>query len=434
MVKKGKKSNTISYLRRKNLKFKEALEPYLNEVNDERKYHIERLMRNLSTCSAISVYSEKSGEVDYHGSHTCDNKNCNICNYNRQKALRKKYIDWFASNPYFLLGSDGKAYSKRKYEKKFGNNIPINITQLPYDVMHLTLTVPHYKDVGFNDERYYFKHIIHLFHELRRGKEWKRWVYGGEYGVETTVTDNGLNIHIHSLLFVRKSEQNRNRLHREVLLSWNRLTVNRHSNRTKISDIALSKIQKSNRLLTIDDIKKLNPQGATMVGLETIYSLDRKRSKTRDMKSGQFIKAVLEAISYHFEPHAFDKENGEVNIDLLIDILPHVYNMRLYGKFGVLHGDDSLNIRSQDNFPDLDIPDVDIDTETGEVIERRYFVLDPKYAYHFETPDGIKVVIPRRVWAFVRWLRAMTIQEAINESIGYVNMQKTIKINIYDYY
>ncbi len=419
---KQPKGNKIGYLRIKNLKFAEAIDSYIagKEFDSEQTYHIQRLQKSLRSCSSVSIYSLFDDEINYHGSHTCDNKNCHICNFNRQKAIRKKYLEFFEANP-TLQRYRNKLFTKRKLEKllaKGGRQGTTPFTEsVPYDLMHLTLTVPHYKEVGFGGKEIYFREIIQRFHALRRQKFWKYWVYGGEYGVETTVTENGLNIHIHSLLFVRRSEQNRNRLHRELLRAWNALTVNEKSTRTEISEKARRYIRKSNRLITDTDINSLNPKGATMVGLETIFSQDRKRSKVRSMSEAAFIRAVLETISYHFEPHAFDKENGEINIELLLELLPFVYGQRLYGKFGVLHGDDSLNIRSNDNFPDLDLPDEEIDEETGEIKERRYFILDPYYVKYIPEKN-YKAIIPHYARDKLIWLKAMTLREAIQESVN----------------
>jgi hypothetical protein len=418
---KQPKGNKISYLRIKNLKFADEIEAYTRGQNldDETIYHVQRLLKNLRSCSSVSIYSLFGDEIQYHGSHTCDNKNCNICNFNRQKAIRRKYLEFFKANPVFLE-YHGKLYTRRKLDKQLENEhrvgVSVNTKEVPYDLMHLTLTVPHYKEVCFQNNKYYFKEIIQRFHMLRRQKFWKQYVYGGEYGVETTVTDNGLNIHIHSLLFVKRSEQNRNRLHKELLKSWNQLTVNESSTRTEISQEARQYIKKSNRLLTDQDINSLNPKGATMVGLETIFTQDRKKAKVRSMDETAFISAVLETISYHFEPHAFDKESGEVNVELLIDLLPYVYGQRLYGKFGILFGDDSLNIKTNDNFPDLDIPEEDIDKETGEIKERRYFIIDPFYVKYIPEKN-YKAIIPHYARDKLMWLKALTLREAIEETI-----------------
>jgi len=97
------------------------------------------------------------------------------------------------------------------------------------------------------------------------------------------------------------------------------------------------------------------------------------------------MKAIMETISYHFEPHAFNKEDKTIDIDLLADLLPHVYRKILYKKFGCLHGEKALNLSNdlelEEDF--AEVAAMKVDEETGEIHEEReFFLLNPCHVYH----------------------------------------------------
>lgn len=380
-----------------------------SRLTDEQIDHLFKLTRSASQCANFSLYSKEinTREVTYIASGTCNHKCCNICNWHRQKFLRRKFIKFFNENPtlYKIATNGGIKYvTKTQYHEKYEKNGKgLLMEEAPYDLMHLTLTVPHYAGSGFRGDLYYYSKIIELFNWLRKDKEWLNMVFGGEFGVETEREDNGLHIHIHSLLLVRRFRQNRNALHAFVIEKWNRLTVNEYSTRKEFTKQDRESIKKSNRTL-IDDvfINRMNPKGATIIGLETIYAVDDNGRKVRNIEFGSeaMIFAVLETISYHFEPHAFDKENGRINIELLADLLPHVYKKILYKKFGCLHGEKSLNIAAEIDPEDMlqnmrEAAAVECDEETGEIIaEREFYVLNPATVYHDGSADN-KIILSK---------------------------------------
>ena len=63
--------------------------------------------------------------------------------------------------------------------------------------------------------------------------------------------------------------------------------------------------------------------------------------------------AVMEAISYHFEPQAFDKSEGKFDLPFLIELLPKLYNLRIYYRFGVLYREKALNLKNNEFVEDL---------------------------------------------------------------------------------
>jgi len=287
-----RRANTIQALARKNILLSKHIQANLSNYNDEQGLYLQKLNKNLRSCSSYSLYakSEMFG-IEYLGSHTCKNKNCFVCNYDRKKALKRKYRLFFLGNKDLgieantqltrvcKIDSNGRSRYKvitNSQVNKYVSKGYFESEKLNYDLMHLTLNVPHNKD-GFKGERYYFEYVIAMFHELRRLKEFKDLVYGGEYGIETTApcqkecnenckawdwcnkeakrANNGLHIHIHSLLFVKQGKQNRNRLYKVILKLWNKLTADKNLPEIEFTDYQKEGMQKSG--LHIDFINDL---------------------------------------------------------------------------------------------------------------------------------------------------------------------------------
>jgi len=378
-----------------------------SRISEEQEDHLLKLQRSASLCSNFSLYSQNLVAKDYTyiASGTCSHKCCFICNYHRQKSLRRKYVKWFNENQVLLQISNGKknkVVTTDQFRLKYEQSGFIVIKDLEYDLMHLTLTVPHYADAGFNGQIFFYTRIIELFNWMRKDSPWLEMVYGGEFGVETERKESGLHIHIHALLLVRRFFGNRNELHRYILKKWNALSVNEYSRREAISSLAREKIKLSNNTLTDEDINSLNPKGATIIGLETIYTLiNGAKVRATTWGSDAMIKAVMETISYHFEPHAFNKEENKINIELLAELLPHVYRKILYKKFGCLHGERSLNISAEVNEQELiqDLAEaaaIQVDEETGEIISERIFqIVNPAYVFHDKGNDN-KIVFSQK--------------------------------------
>ena len=112
---------------------------------------------------------------------------------------------------------------------------------------------------------------------MRKYDDWKELVYGGESGVEVTKGANGLHIHIHAMILVRKEKQSRNTLAKIVLHRWNNLTKGA-SKRKEFSIEEIAGIQKTGGK-NGENISKewivgnLEPTGSTLVGLENLYKI-----------------------------------------------------------------------------------------------------------------------------------------------------------------
>jgi hypothetical protein len=321
-----------------------------------------------------------------------------VCNTEREKSIRKKYLAYFRKNT--LVNKKGGEVNKTE----------------DFDFMHLTLTVPH-SDNGFRGHKWYATELMSMFNAMRRTSWWNYFVWGGEFGVEVTKNHSGLHIHIHALLIVNKEEQNRNHLHREILLKWNELTTDKTSKRSTFEASELEAIKKGNKTLTDLELNLLNPKGATLIGLESLYVLKNKRVSKFDKwmpeqskwkhyinssEESDFMAGILECLKYHFEPVAFDKENGVYQFDLLREILPNIFRKPLYRKFGNLHGVAELNINDNGNLVEETkeavelMGDIATHPETGEQDNEHIYVVVSAKTVFYDRVNKYKPSIPSR--------------------------------------
>jgi hypothetical protein len=435
-----KRSNYISMLRKKNLNFANEILNYVSstDLDEETASLLERHNAKISKCSSKSMYGQdEMNKIHYVGSHTCKNKLCFICNYNRQKRTRHRYKKFFEENSQLLqiikVSKTGKIKRKVITQSQFKKNKAKGWefeTRVDYDLMHLTLTVPHDEN-GWQGEKYYYKSFQKAFWKLRRHKFWKAHVYGGEYGIETTKRENGLNIHAHALIMVKREKQNRNKLHKELLQAWNELTVyegtksvdfyedvesvNRETGEVYFETIA-NKLFRSNSHIRDDHeyVKNLNPQGARMIRLETIFSTE-KGIKIRDTSKKSIDYAIMETISYHFEPLMFDKANGVINIPLLAETAKAVKGLKLYEKFGCLFGEKSLNLQQKkEEEVNEDFAGKETVEDLEEDINFAYFVVDPAFVCHDSNRDN-EIVISKKIRHKMRYLKSHNVAGAIAE-------------------
>ncbi|MDL2311889.1 protein rep [Bacteroidales bacterium OttesenSCG-928-B11] len=368
------------------------------ELTEQKREYAKKLIKSLGVCSCSSLYGAVGNDIELITSIACSHKLCNICNWNRQKQIRRKYYRWFGENEKLaVMFRDGaRKVTTAAQREKWESAGYVFATEVKYDLMHLTLTVPHTEENGWRGKEFYFKELTRAFNFMRKSDDWLRWVYGGEYGVEVTKGENGYHIHIHALLFVRKATRNRDKLHKVIFESWNRLTVDSNSHRKLFDDKEIESIKKGNKLFDDDFISKLNPRGATLIGLENIFTINNNGEKVRvgEWCDSRMMKAVMETISYHFKPKMLEKKDGNHDMENLVNILEAVHNQRLYDKFGCLYGEKSLNLKDDSLLQDFEEVKELIDEETGEIFAKRYFITNPVNLYHIG--DGDAMVIKMR--------------------------------------
>lgn len=426
-----KRFKNLVKLRKMNIGLSLSMQKYINNNNflSENELDLSRsLVRSLNGCSSNTVMAfGLKDKIEYITSFTCNHKLCNICNWIRQKAIRRKYLNWFTENQYFIQLSKQTnnnleyiyttQYQLNKYEKK---GFKIENSKIEYDLMTLTLTVPHTALEGWRGKKFYFRELKDAYALMRKSDEWNNLVYGGEYGIENTRNENGYHIHIHSLLFVKKMRKNRDILHRIILRLWNKYTIDIKANRTEFNENSIKRIKLGNKLIYDNWIENvLNPQGATLVSLETIFYIKAgKKRHVYNYNKDTMLRAVMETISYHFKPKMFIEKDGFYDIKSMAEILPQIENLPLYWKFGILHGEKKLNIKDNSLLDDYDETSVLVDEETGEVIQRKFFVADPVNMYVDKNDNLIKMnkLAKRKI----NLLNAQTGREAVQELINIV--------------
>ncbi len=424
----GKRSNIISSLKRKNLQLSKDIQTYLLDAADLtglQRDKAEKFRLLLNKCASFTMYKQMTtGEYEHISSHTCDHKACFVCNFLRQKKIRRKYFAWFKANPTLtgVIDNRGKlkittaAQAAEKYQGR--DTMPY-----PYDVMHLTLTVPHSKK-GFRGQYFYQEEIKKCFWYLRRRDWWLRFVYGGESGIEITKSDNGLHIHIHAMLLVKRFRQSRNILHKEILLAWNKLTVDKKANRKRFTSEMIESIKKGNKTLTDEEISKLDPKGSTLISLETVFFRDEngQRRHINEVQPENITGAILEIISYHFEPMAFDKHEGGFNLPLLVELLPEWHGLRIYDRFGCLYREKALNLNNNDYLSDLaEAKQAQAEANGTEPVpeERGKFIItNPALVFH-DVKDNYKIKFSRKAIEQAMVLGANSTGEALAQ-LGYL--------------
>lgn len=397
------RNKKLTYLKRKNMLLAAELMRYTHSVQlDAHTLSLaDGLMKSLRSCGGSTLYSYDGSKIELVSFLGCGHRLCNICNWDRQKKIRRKYLKWFDANPclYILADKEGRGEKAvtSSQRMKWLNKGWQELGEVRYNIMHLMLSVPHTVN-GWRGRRFYFKELTKQFNFMRKKKDWLYWVYGGQFGLETTKNTNGYHIHIHALLFVRNAKQNRNQLHRVVLYWWNHLTVDEANERGNFSPEEVAAIRKGNCTLTDEFVATLDPRGATIIHLQNIFVCKATEDGTvykhhidvTDWKTEDFIGAVLETISYLFKPKVFAVTDNMFDCEAIIDILPQVYNNRsLYSKFGCLLGEKTLNVHDNTLLEDL-AEAADLKGEGDEYGGKEFFITNPSNTYSTDSMIRLK--------------------------------------------
>ncbi len=398
-----------------NLRYCAELQTFRNEVEIENDYvndHLDRYGKAMACCCSDVLCAVETTSGNNYASvktaHFCDHRFCNICNAVRSRLLRRKYFKFLND----VVPTVGLKETQHHFFPQWVNPLQVSgyniLTSL--DFMHLTLTVPHVAG-AWRGKGYYAGELIRLFNQMRKAAWWNELVFGGEYCIETTHGENGLHIHMHVMLMVKKVAQSRNKLYCKILKAWNKLTIDETNPVTSFTEKrieAFNKLFKSFPQAWRDEyISQLDSRGSTMVGLSSLYyevtaAQYAQRKKAKFTKNGKYycyanganvrsmVKGVTECLKYHFEPCVLEDEDGKLNVPLLCEMLPNIYRKRLYGKFGGLYKVKSLNIMDEplteediamQGFDDIDAKEMVHHPFTGHPVEcgeLMYVVVDAK--------------------------------------------------------
>ena len=183
------------------------------------------------------------------------------------------------------------------------------------------------------------------------------------------------------------------------------------------------------------DIARLDTRGATLIGLETIYTLDQSGNKIRgkELTEGMIMAAILETVSYHFKPLALEDEGG-LNYDIIAEIAVAIYKRPLYKKFGCWHGEKSLNLKSAnstegmlEDYADANYVVVDEETgitineDTGEIIDGGYsafYMVDCGSVFHIPELQ-YKIVFSSKARRRMKEIEAVTTMQALEKMMEY---------------
>ena len=220
-----------------------------------------------------------------------------------------------------------------------------------YDICHLTLTVPH-KDGIWQGKRFYARELLAAFNIIRKDKELKEMIFGGEYGVEHTYSEkNGFHIHLHAMVFQHK-HYSINKVREKISELWTKKTkgtIKRYeglyvhmkddSGRWIIETVpqkitGFDEITKQYTIREAYDIRK-------KFYLGNYYAWYRKLDD--EQKVNAFCSGILECIKYHFKDDVFLNQDGSYNVDYMMEALNNSKGLRMYSKFGGFLGDKRLN-------------------------------------------------------------------------------------------
>lgn len=403
-----RRSEKLTAARVRNLKYHKEITPEVNKMQSDieagvcNEYpeslpYLEQYQKRLITCCSNALYRRlnNSRACSLISAQTCNHRLCNVCNMLRSRKLRRKWRDFLTDTiqdvpikykqahffdipdqdyePEFAgFNKKGKAIYKKPKDIYFTSGADL---LKRFDLMHLTLTVPH-SDGLWNGKTYYAQELLQKFNFMRKADWWTEYIFGGEYTVETTRTGNGLHIHIHALLFVDKRlYRSRNFLSEKILRTWNRLTIDQtvevdtgkpKHERYLLDEKRRQGIATGYSFLEEDALNNLlldlDKRGSTMIGLKSLffqikhnelhkYSANRVFEQDGKMfayshgrHTESVLKGIVECLKYHFEPCVLELPTGELDMDMVRAILPNIYQQRLYGKFGGMYGVKRLNV------------------------------------------------------------------------------------------
>ena len=340
LQKNRKKGYSLAMNRVKNIKLGVELDLIINSMPIQDAALVMKFRSRLFSCASNSLYREHSTAATLVQSQKCKHKLCCICNSERKSKLRSIYVNYFKDNPDLMK---------------------------EYSFMHLTLTVPHSVN-GWRGKQVFNKELLEAFKYVRNKVPfWKNHVFAGQYSIEFTKGDNGLHIHLHALILVKKRVR-RNYLYPLILKAWNNATIDDSSKLTWSTE-RIEGIRKSLDFLPNDQqndvISELSEKGSTLVGLESVYHfefIDGKFEKIYGKDEESILRGIIETLKYHFEPVCLE------DISLVVELLPLIAKQRLYGRFGDFYNNKKLGLAFKNLENDEDEDDtVILDPITGEI-------------------------------------------------------------------
>ncbi len=225
-------------------------------------------------------------------------------------------------------------------------------------LIHMTLTVPH-KDGIWAGKRFYARELIAKFTLLRKTDAWKKYVVGGEYGVEVKRSpgSHGLHIHIHSMVLQNKA-YSVNEARDAIRQEWEMLT-----GATQFGYESLYYYWKNEngKKATIKTYLTFEPEDFPDFDELVIHKRIKNYCDPDTTLESDYLDAVMECIKYHYKFDDFQNEDGTWDLDLMREVLNNSKNLRMYSRFGCFYGEKALNFNRLENknIPVVEVPEME---------------------------------------------------------------------------
>lgn len=346
-------SNKISWKRKESFKMANDIKDYVKQFDIVLPAFKKEFRAKRKEIMQYDLYEDAldkdMGEII---SLHYDLKTCNKALYgvfNDTSRIASQIVGcWYSKNRLDPVWNYRKSKLIRKVWYEYLKESKINQKYTP---VHLVLTVPH-KDGIWKDQRFYARELINAYNLLRRDKQFKKFIYGGEYGLECKASKdkNGLHIHIHSLLFQR-NKYSLKEVRTWIVSRWKEIT----GNTSGYSGIHFEQLYcyKHDASGAFINEEKEFITGTTEVqdadgdfSFEAVTEQKQLRKKFRvGTKSSleDYLSGVMECIKYHFKPGCLEKEDGSFDLDLIKDILNNTKGLRMYSRFGELYKEKKLD-------------------------------------------------------------------------------------------
>jgi len=272
--------------------------------------------------------------------------------------------------------------------------------------LHVVLTLKREKG-KHKGERFYGQKLIKYYNELRKLPFWKKYVVGGEYGIEIKKSiTGGFHIHVHSLVLMHKGLKV-NDFRDELKRNWELLTgatqiwcetlyfhKKDEQGRYIVEDLRQGSFEDHDEYTCNEITGKVRKK--FYIDKE-ISNIEKNNKLTPDEKEAEIVSTylfgTLECIKYHFKQDAMFQDDSDLyDIELMNEVLTKTKNNRLYSRFGSLRGEASLDFNNPNRKKKNDEAD---EEETEEIMAKVSEVVINPFTGEETPPEEVQFVLYR---------------------------------------
>ena len=205
-----------------------------------------------------------------------------------------------------------------------------------YQAVHMVLTVPHANGVYvvrnakgkvLCEKRHYARELINAFTAMRKTVTFRKYVWGGEYGVEIKRgrDGNGLHIHVHSLVFQYR-QFSINEARAAIGAEWEKFSGGKvfwyeslYLKEKTHKQVVFNPETNEHQRVEVWEKKYVNPDSTEL----------------------EVLQGVLETVKYHFKTDEL-MQHGVADVELLKELLNGAKGIRLFSRYGALYSDERL--------------------------------------------------------------------------------------------